>query len=232
MTNYLNFFKAYPIYIVGALLTIFPVLLMWRKRAYRQKPFFFLFVFLCYKLVNDLVMIHFASFQINNLFLNNLNMLVRYVLFSCMYYHLYSSAAYRRLLLRVSILFSLLAVAEIYVSLGSLSTSRDNTEVQFTSTLECVLMICWILLYYYEVMRTLRITNLLASPPFLISAGLLMFYAVYAFVAPVMKYVNRWEPALDIGFMHFMPVVFEVGCILIILFSFVNYPRDPNGSGR
>lgn len=230
MTNYLHFIKAYPFYFVGAMLTIFPLILMWKNRVYEQRPFFFLFIFLIYKLVNDLVMIHFASFQVNNLFFSNVNVVVRYFLLCCMYYHLFSNPRYKKILVYVSAAFILLATVEIYRSLGNFDTAQDNSDLQYSSTIECIAMISWILLYYYEIIKSLKISNLLASPSFLISAGFLMFYAVFAFVAPVMMYVNRWEPTVDIGFIQYIPAIFEMGYTLIVFLSFWNYPQHADGS--
>ncbi|WP_215237391.1 hypothetical protein [Dyadobacter helix] len=77
-------------------------------------------------------------------------------------------------------------------------------------------MIFWILVYFRELILSLKINNLLAYPFFWVCSGLLLYYSSFVFIAPIFHYTFRWDNFVDIGFMEYIPNIFEIISMLFI----------------
>jgi len=215
---YLTFFEHYPLYL-GVFITIIPLVILARKWGQLHIAFRFLFLYLLWKLFSDLLMVHMASLGKNNIFFYNLTAILRYTLLSGMIYHIYETPAFKKLLLVVSAAFLPFSIWDNYYSNLKIPTFNDLLPTKYALVIECILMILWILLFFYEIIHSLRIRNLLRSPLFLTAAGWLLFYASLVFFAPLIYYIYRWDEPLHLGIIYMIPDLVEMLTIVVMIFA-------------
>ncbi|MBB5285783.1 multisubunit Na+/H+ antiporter MnhG subunit [Rhabdobacter roseus] len=168
------------------------------------------------KLVIDLTMFHFASRSQNTILYYNLNIILRYLLLSGMLFYSFQSEIFKKPLMIVGGLFVFFSVWDILHVNPVLSDLHNHAMVLYANTLESVLMIFWILMYFYETVQSMRTANILTFPFFWICSGLLLYYSANVFVAPVMHYANKWEGRFELGFLYQVPDLFEIICMLFV----------------
>lgn len=217
LESYFSYIIRQPVISAPVFLNLLPILLIWRKRAYNEKLLLILFVYLILKLGVDLVMFDLASHRKNNVIYYNVSIPVRYVLTSWMYYYEFDSKSQRRWLLASWPLFIGFSIWDTIHTNPSISDVHNHNVVLYSATIESLLMLFWILLYFYNTIRALKIPNLLTYPFFWICSGLLLFYSSLLFIAPVMHYAAKWDQWMDIGTLDYLPYVFE--SVSLILFS-------------
>ncbi len=227
MDKYIQFSLRHPLSSIAVFITIVPIYIIWHRRAYNEKPFRFLFIYLTIKLLIDLVMLLFVINSLNNLLFYNIHLPIRYALLSGMLYHYFDNIKYKRLLIILCIAFVSFAFWEIMSVNPNLTDTYNHSLVRYSSTIESVLMIFWMLAFYYEAIQSLRISNLLTFPFFWICGGLLLFYSTYVFVAPLLHYVAKRENQLDLGILYDAPYLFEILSMIFIGLG-INYysPRQ------
>lgn len=211
---YLNYGFRNPILCLAVFITIVPIIDLIRKRAYVDPSFKLLFFFLVFKLVTDLLMFRSASLRENNLTLYNSAIPVFYVLLSGMFYYKINSGRYKKLIIASMIGFSAFTFWDILNSNPRITDFHNHRAVLYAKTIEGVLIIAIILLYFYEVIKSLQIPSLLSFPFFWICSGLLLYYSSFIFIAPVLHYVAIWNNPVDLGITQTIPTIFEIICAL------------------
>ena len=214
---YFSYIKRQPVVSAPVFLTLLPIFLIWRKKAYHDQVFLVLLIYLILKFGVDFVMFDWASRKKNTVLLYNLSIPVRYVLPSWMYYyklHFKIQKIWLIISLPVFVGFSVWDIIQTNPTMWDL---HNHSMVLYSTTVESLLMLFWILLYFYNTIRTLKIPNLLNYPFFWICSGLLLYYSSFLFIAPVLHYASKWEQWMEIGFLYYIPYVFE--SVSIILFS-------------
>lgn len=214
---YISFFSKQPVVCTGVFITIIPILLIFRRKAYIDPVFFILLIYLLIKLTIDLIMFHYAAFRLNNIIFENFTVIVRYCFFSAMFLYKLESKIYRRFLWATMIVFTSFSMWDFLVVNPNLSDFHNHKGFLYASTVECILMIFWTLLYFYETIKTLKIPNLLTYPFFWLCAGILLYYSSIVFIAPLFHYMLKWENWIDIGLLMYVPSIFE--SINMIFFS-------------
>ncbi len=227
MNNYTQFFLRQPLSSLSVFITLLPIAIIWYRRAYSNKALRVLFYYLIVKLAIDMVMLHYAAYNLNNLLFYNINIPIRYILLSSMLYHYFDSKRYKQLLLFSAIFFVLFSIWDIVSANKDLTDTYNHTIIRYSATIESVLMIFWLLAFYYEAIQSLKIDNLLAFPFFWICGGLLLFYSSFVFIAPLMHYNARRIGPLDLGFLLYVPYLFEIISIVLIAVGIMYYSPRP-----
>jgi hypothetical protein len=229
--TYISYFHKQPIVCLSVVSTLFPLALILYKKAYSQPTFLILFIYLVVKFAVDNVMLYYALFKVNTVLYFNINVLIRYVLLSAMFYYNLETVRYRKAILYSILAFLVFWVVDFLYCNPELANLHHHRALLYSTTLECLLMIFWILLYFYETIRTLKIPNLLTAPFFWICSGFLLYYSSFVFIAPVLNSVFKWDKRLDIGFLLDIPSIFEIVCMILIsvgtwFFSSNDYARQ------
>jgi hypothetical protein len=229
LDKYLLFLYNQPLACLAVFITFLPIVLFLIKKAYSEKALRLLFIYLIIKLLIDISMFHLASNTVNNLMLYNINIPLRYLLLSGMFYYYFESKRAKKWILTSSTLFLIIVCWDILQANPSLTDMRNHSLVYYSDTLESLLMILWILLYFYEMLYSLKAANLLTFTFFWVSSGLLLFYSSLVFITPVLHYANQWENRLQLGFLEKMPYLFEtisMICISIGIWFFKHPAHD------
>jgi hypothetical protein len=214
---YLMFFERYTLASLAVLVLIVPVLLGGVRYSYFDKAFRLLYAFLCLDLLIGLWMMHLAVNRTNNILLANVLVPIRYTLLSGMFIYYFGSARSRRAVLYVLMGFVPFVFLDIYTSNPTLTDLHHHRAGRFSQVVESILMIMWVLLYFYEVIKSLAVTNIVSFPFFWVCAGLLIFYSGNIFFFPFWYFMNQWENDLQLGIIEQIPYGIEI--ISLILFS-------------
>jgi hypothetical protein len=215
-----------PILCIAVFITIVPIIFLIRKRAYSDPSFRLLFFYLSFKLMIDLLMFRSACLQENNLILYNLSIPVFYIMLSGMFYYKLNSEKYKTVLIACMVGFSAFTLWDVMNSNPEISDFHNHRAVLFAKTVEGVLIIAIILLYFYEIIKSLQIPNLLSFPFFWICSGLLLYYSSFIFIAPVLHYVATWNNPIDLGITQIIPTIFEIICALFFSIGINHYSAN------
>lgn len=214
---YLSYFERYPLASFVVFFIIVPLGLAWVRYSSLGKAFKLLLAFLVLDLGVGFWMLHLAAHRSNNLLLLNLFVPVRYVLFSGMFYLNFRSPGIKRIIFYTLVAFGPFALLDIYASNLNLSDLHNHLVGRYSQVVESALIILWVLLYFYEIINTLKVSNILAYPFFWVCAGLLIFYSGNIFYFPFWYYTNKWENSLRLGWIEDVPYIVEI--ISLSLFS-------------
>ncbi|QRR01948.1 hypothetical protein [Dyadobacter sandarakinus] len=223
--SYISYALRQPIPTIPVFLNLFPIILIFKRKGYRERTILLLLVYLIIKFLIDFVMFDWAAQKKNTVILYNINVPVRYLLVSGMYYFQLQTRPYKMLVLVMMPLFTLFSIWDILHINPTGNDLYHHNMVLYSTTVESLLMIFWVLLYFYDTIRTLKIPNLLTYPFFWICSGLLIYYSSFLFIAPVLHYSSKWEDWLDFGFLAYFPYIFE--SVSIVLFSIGIYQYSP-----
>jgi hypothetical protein len=213
--NPLDLLKHYPLY-WGVFITLLPIGILCAKRPYLARAYQFLLAYLIGKFLVDLLMLSIAASGKNTIWLYNTLVPFRYLLVSQVFRQFIESDRIRIWINRSVPFFVALSLFDIYFSNIRSPSLNEHLSIRYGGIVECILMLLWILFYFYEVFQSLRIVNLLKSPPFLIAVAWLLFYASLVFYAPLFYYIHRLGSTFHLGFFEFIPDVMELVVILII----------------
>lgn len=225
LESYFSYAWRQPLPTLPVFLTLVPIFLIFYKQGYREKTILVLLIYLIVKFLIDFIMFDWAAQKKNTVVLYNINVPVRYLLISWMYYFQMQLRPYRLAVLLTMPLFLAFSIWDMFHTNPAGHSLYNHKMVLYSTTVESLLMIFWVLLYFYDTIRTLKIPNLLTYPFFWICSGLLIYYSSFLFIAPVLHYSSKWKDWLDIGFLPYMPYIFE--SVSIVLFSIGIYQYSP-----
>jgi len=214
-----------PILCTAVFITLVPLIFLIFKKAYKDRTFRLLGYYLTFKLAIDIMMFHSASLHRNNIILYNLSIPVFYALLSGMFYQKLVNPFYKKLIVFSIIIFTGLSSWDIFNANPNLSDLHNHRAVIFSKTIEGVLMISIVLVYFYEVIKSLQIPNLLTFPFFWICSGLLLYYSSMIFIAPVLHYTATWTNTLELGMTEYVPYIFEIICAILFTIGIYYFPR-------
>lgn len=215
--DYFTYFERYPLASFAVLFITLPLLLAIYQLTWLDRAFRLLLLFLCLDLGIGIGMMHLAVHRTNNLLLLNLFVPCRYLLFSGMFYYKFQSPGIRKIILYTLIGFVPFTLLDVYISNPQLSDLHNHRVGKYSQVVESVLIIVWVLLYFYEITKTLKVNNIITYPFFWVCAGLLIFYSGNIFYFPFWYYMYVWEDDLKLGFVEEVPNVVEI--ISLLLFS-------------
>jgi len=214
---YFSYCTRHPLASTAVFITPLPLILIILKKAYIDPSFKLLLLYLIIKLLIDVLMLYSAARHTNNIWLFNIGIPINYILLGGMFYSKFDSPAIRKALISSMIGFLLFTIWDVLNSNPDINDLHNHRAVLFAKTVEGVLIITLILLFFYEIIKSLQIPNLLTFPFFWVCAGLLLYYSSFIFVAPVLHYTATWNNLVDLGVTETIPTIFEILCA--VLFS-------------
>ncbi len=223
LDNYISLLLRHPIQCLPVFITLLPLIIIIKRKAYLVTPYLLITVFLVIKLIIDLLMFHMASNKSNNLLVYNIGVLVSYCLLAAVFAFKIESPKTRKIIIVSILLFPIVWVWDVVKANENLGDLHNHSMVNYTSTIQCVLMILWVLLYFYELLHSMKIPNLLHSTFFWICCGLLIYYSSFVFIAPVLHYTEKWYNPLSIGFAVYLSYIFEIIYLIIFSIGFLNF---------
>lgn len=221
--SYITYFQREPIASLPVFLNLVPLFLIFQRKAFVENTFLILTIYLVFKLCIDFTMFDFASNKKSTILLYNINIPIRYALMAWLYFLKIESITTRRTILLTIPLFIIFSIWEIDKENPFISNVNTHKLVFFSSTIESLLVILWILLYFQEAIRNLKIPNLLTYPFFWVCFGLLLYYSSLLFIAPVMHYDAKWDDYINIGLLFYLPYIFESICLILISVGVYHY---------
>lgn len=201
----------------AVIITLLPLTLIVCKKAYIDPSIRLLLFYLICKLIIDLWMFHCAANRMNNMLLVNITVIFRYVFLSGMFYYKFERQSIKKFIVPVIVVFTFFTIGDIWYCNPDIYNLHDHRVVLYSMTVESLLMIFWTLLYFYELIRSLKIPSLLTFPFFWVCSGILLNYSSLIFIAPALHYALKWDQWLDVGFLDQIPYIFEI--VIAILFS-------------
>ncbi|CAG5070983.1 hypothetical protein DYBT9623_03307 [Dyadobacter sp. CECT 9623] len=223
---YFSYFKRQPLASIPVFLTLLPLLLIWQRKAYRDNAFLILGIYLMVKFVIDFIMFDWASHKRNTVVLYNFNVPFRYVLSSLIFYQKLETRRFKNWILASIPVFILFSIWDTLHTNPSLADLHNHKMVLYSTTVESLFMLFWVLLYFYNTIRALKIPNLLTYPFFWVCSGLLIYYSSFLFIAPVFHYSSKWEEWLEIGFLTYVPYMFESVSIILFSIGIAQFPDE------
>lgn len=187
---------------VAVFVTLFPLMVMYFRIDYRHKMIRYLFYCLSLKLVVDLTMLIMASYRIGNLYLYNSYVLVSYFLIALMFYESFENKSSKKLCVASSLIFAVTFIIE------SLHTGITNTLL-YSPVLQCVLIITFCVIYFWELTQSLKVRFILEYAPFWVVSGLLLNYSALTFVVIVFNGIDQWDASQDLRLIADLAPVFE-----------------------
>lgn len=220
-----------PLPSIAVFITLLPLIFIILRKAYLDPSFKLLLFYLVIKLLVDIIMLCSAANHLNNLLFFNLAIPVNYAFLGGMFYFKFDSPSLKKGLLASIICFFAFTAWDIFNSNSDIDDLHNHRAVLFAKTVEGVLIITLILLFFYEIIKSLQIPNLLTFPFFWICSGLLLYYSSFIFIAPVLHYTATWDRSVDIGVTETIPTIFEIVCALffsvgIYHFSAADYAKQ------
>lgn len=222
---YLTYCIKNPVGCIAVFITLLPLVLIIYKKAYIDPSFKLLLLYLIFKLIIDVIMFHTAAMHQNNLLYFNIAIPFYYSFLSGMFYFKFSSIAFKRILVASMIGFLMFTTWDILKSNLQLQDLHNHRAVLFAKTVEGVLIIALVLLFFYEIIKSLQIPNLLTFPFFWVCSGLLLYYSSLIFIAPVFHYTATWNNSVDMGITNTIPTVFEILCALFFSIGIYHFSR-------
>lgn len=221
---YVSYFEKHPFASIPVFLTLLPIYLIWQRRAFQDRAFLVLLIYLVFKFIIDFIMFDWAAHKINSVILYNVSVPIRYLLTSWIYYIKLEKRSNKISVLATMPFFVIFSVWDIIHTNPRLEDLHNHSMVLYSTTVESLLILFWILLYFYHVIRSLKIPNLLTYPFFWICSGLLLYYSSFLFIAPVLHYSSKWEHWLEIGFLYDVPYIFETVSIILFSIGILQFP--------
>ncbi len=226
MDHYFSLIQRHPLQCLPVFITIIPILILVKRQAYLLKPYKLILVFLVIKLVLDLLMFHLATTRTNNLILYNIGVLISYCMLAGVFAYKMESPLTRKLIIASILIFPFIWLWDLLNANDNFFDLHNHAMVTFTSTLQCVLMILWVLMYFYELLHSMKVPSLLNSTFFWICCGLLLYYSSFVFIAPVLHYTEKWNNPMSIGFAAYLSYIFEIVYLIFFSIGFLNFRID------
>lgn len=184
-----DLFIKYPIESSATVATVPAIIAFMYRSTFKKGVVRYFFFYLVAKLAIELIMFYMASEGIENLYLGNTLTIASFFLFAKMFHETYESKA-RRLVVEICEFLFIVVVSFDLVRDGMYYTFR------YSGLAECVFIMLFCLMYFYELVRHPKIPYLLTYPFFWICAGLITYFASCTFLSPWNFYLDRW-PAND-----------------------------------
>lgn len=184
------------------LAVLLPILAILFRVAHRERAIRFLFVYMLAKLGIDVFMWYLASKSQPNLYLENIEWIIRFYLISRMFYELFELPFNRTIVIYG---------ASIYTFILGLDIIDHNfyQSLSYIGLAECIFMLTLCCSYLFETMSLLKIHWLPGYAPFYVVAALLFYYAGTLFLRPVAPYLNQHPYNLQMEEVYLLAYIVE-----------------------
>lgn len=215
-----------PIPCFSTFITLLPIVLIIIRKAYLDPTFKLLLFYLLFKLITDLLIFHSVVRQQNSIVFFNISIPIFYSLLAGTFYYKFSSRANKKGILYSIAGFLVFSIWDISNSNLDVTDFQNHRAVLFAKTVEGVLIIVLILLYFYEIINSLVVPDLLTFPFFWVCSGLLLYYSSFIFIAPILHYTATWKNIQDLGIARTVPYIFEIICALFFSVGVYHFSAD------
>lgn len=202
----------FPVEASATASTLFPLAVLIYRLDYKKSIEKYFFLYLVFKLVIELIMLYMASRSQNNLFLYNALILISYSLLAKMCYEAIDIDRHKQVVFIGSFIFLFIYGIDV------IDTGMDRV-LKISPTLECLFMITYIMLYFYGLLKSLKVKNLLAYPVFWIFSGLLVYFSASTFATPIYHMVEQFGASREMYLIILMPYIVESFYLLIVGFG-------------
>jgi hypothetical protein len=192
----------YPVETSTTWISIIPLLVFAYRRSPGDGAIRYVFYFLTINIVFQWVMLYQISLGMNNLFMANAYIVIRYLFVAAMFYSALRKKVHKDSVLVLSALFVFIAVID-WMVVGM------HRSFMYTEVAECVFGGAFCLFYYSELMRHLTVPNLLRSRFFYVSSAFFVFYCAGLFLSPLSHYLNVAPYNLEMALFIMIPYVME-----------------------
>lgn len=182
------------------------------RKVYSAYALRYFFAYLVTKLTVELIMFYMASRVMNNLYMGNILTIAGFFLIAKMFHEMYDS-----LMLRKAV-----GVCEfLFIVVLSYDLVRDgmNYTFRYTGMFECIFVMLFCLMYFYELIRHPKIPDLFAYPFFWVCSGLLIYFACCTVISPLAFYLDRWPANSDMHVFILIPYILESAYLGLISFG-------------
>lgn len=204
----------YPVEAAATASTIFPLAVMAYRLDYKKSIERYFFLYLVSKLLIESIMLYMAANVQNNLFLYNAFILISYCLLARMCYEAIDIETHKRVVFIGSFLF-LFAYGVDLIDTGM------EKVLRIAPTLQCLFMIVYIMLWFYGLLKSLKVRNLFVYPVFWIFSGMLLFYSSSTFATPIFYYVEQFGAPKDLYLIVLVPYVTEILALSLVGLGFL-----------
>jgi hypothetical protein len=195
--------------------TLFPLVVILYRMDYKKRIEKYFFFYLVAKLLIESIMLYMASKNQNNLYLYNALILVSYCILARMCYEAIDIPFHKKIIAVGSAIFVVVYTLDV-LNVGMMYV------LKFSPTLQCLLMIVYIMLFFYGLLQSLKVHNLFTFPQFWIFSGLLLFYCSSTFVTPLYYYVEQLGASRDMYILVLLPYIMETLTLTMVGFGFLN----------
>jgi len=204
----------FPVEAAATASTIFPLAVMIYRLDYKKSIEKYFTLYLVSKLVIEFVMLYMASQVHNNLFLYNAFILISYCILARMCYEAIDIDKHRQIVFVGSFVFLFIYGIDV------IDTGMERV-LRIAPTLQCLLMLVYIMLWFYGLLKSLKVQNLLTYPVFWIFSGLLIYYSSSTFCTPIYHYVEQFGAPKDMYLIILVPYVAETVSLFMVGLGFL-----------
>lgn len=184
------------------------------RMDYRHTLLKYLFWCLVSKFAIDLTMLWMASQKLNSLFLYNTYVLVSFVFIAAMIIKSLDKRGNRRILKCATVVFYLVFACD-WIYWGPYMT------ISIAGVVQCLMLSWFVILYFWEVVHSLKIPVISKYPFFWACAGILINYAPLAFVVLTYNPLDRWGASQDFRVISDMAPILESFACIVMGFGFL-----------
>lgn len=220
-----------PIIFWSDIFVIFPILiLLYYRLPARINTQKYLFGYLLTGFLKNVlsytVYLSFDKPYNNTLYIANCCLVIQFVFFAFILNSFFEKPQYTRVIKIITIIFVLEFIVDIYLSNPKLFDLPNHRMNKYSYMISSILMIIGILYYFYTILKEVNIPNLLTFPNFWISCAFLINNAGSAYVNLFNYEQNVWENYLDLGFLPYLPYIFDTLQNILLLVAIWYCKRD------
>ena len=196
------------------LVVLLPILAILYRAAYRDKVVRFLFLYMCAKFFIDIFMWIAASNKQPNLYLENIEWIIRFYLLSRMLYEIFELKFNKTTVIYGAAIYS-------FVLGIDLIEHGIAKSLSYIAVVEASIMLTLCCAYLFEVMKLMNVPWLPGHRPFYIVAAVLFYFAGTIFLRPLAPYLNVHPYNINMETLYLMPFFVETASWLVVSVGFV-----------
>lgn len=212
MLNFWNYFLKYPIPVVDVFITLLPVFFILRNRKSRIDNI--LLGLLLFKLVSGGLNIYLSIHQINNLLVHNFSILITSLCVMGLFYNYEPLKDKRKFIDTLMFGFVIIYLYDTIYS-NTFEEYQEILYLKYSETVQSFIAILLCLVYFWDLLKTLRVPSLLDDSFFYVVSGILLLNCSYIFLSPLYHYICRWMTG-SAGIEDNMPDIFEILFYILI----------------
>jgi hypothetical protein len=194
---------------------IIPLLLLIVRRQ-KETPLYYKFIvsFVLLLFIRNTITFTLGELHIYNMYIYNWCNLFSSVIIALLYYNLFDNSYFKWVVI-IGMLISVVAAFLDYDSLFNPMTTNFN---RFSYNISGCFIIIATLIYFYQLLQSLQVTNLTTFSPFWFSSGALIYYSGTVFSYLYVNYTfNNPDLAIVRSYWMIDALLFIIFCIFLSL---------------